>query len=141
VDTGMPVDRRGEPVRVRRCAGEALVTDGQAKGAGPRACRPRERTHRQAAAGVAREGRAEDAFDRAGHPMREPLRGAPSTASGGTRCGTARSSTRWPRHASGSSVGEHGNRVRPRIALGYRPPTPKALAAGPPSASLRDVDR
>jgi hypothetical protein len=141
VDTGMPVDRRGEPVRVRRCAGEALVTDGQAKGAGPRACRPRERTHRQAAAGVAREGRAEDAFDRAGHPMREPLRGAPSTASGGTSCGTARSSTRWPRHASGSSVGEHGNRVRPRIALGYRPPTPKALAAGPPSASLRDDDR
>ncbi len=36
---------------------------------------------------------------------------------------------------------EHYNRVRPQSALGYRPPTPEALAAGPPSASLRAVQQ
>jgi len=34
---------------------------------------------------------------------------------------------------------EHYNRVRPHSALGYRPPAPEAIAAGPPSASLRAV--
>ncbi len=32
---------------------------------------------------------------------------------------------------------EHYNQVRPHSALGYRPPAPEAIAAGPPSASLR----
>jgi len=32
---------------------------------------------------------------------------------------------------------QHYNRVRPHSALGYRPPAPEAIAAGPPSASLR----
>ncbi len=36
---------------------------------------------------------------------------------------------------------EHYNRVRPHSALGYRPPAPEAIAAGPPSASLRAVQR
>jgi len=34
---------------------------------------------------------------------------------------------------------EHYNRVRPHSALGYRPPAPEAIAAGPSSASLRAV--
>jgi putative transposase len=34
-----------------------------------------------------------------------------------------------------------GNRVRPHSALGYRPPAPEAIAAGPPSASLRAVQQ
>jgi len=32
---------------------------------------------------------------------------------------------------------EHYNRVRPHSSLGYRPPAPEAIAAGPPSAALR----
>jgi transposase InsO family protein len=36
---------------------------------------------------------------------------------------------------------EHYNRVRPHSALGYRPPAPEAIAAGPPSASLRAVQQ
>ena len=32
---------------------------------------------------------------------------------------------------------EEYNRVRPRSSLGYRPPVPEAIAAGPPSAPLR----
>jgi transposase InsO family protein len=32
---------------------------------------------------------------------------------------------------------EHYNRVRPHSSLGYRPPAPEAIAAGPPSATLR----
>ena len=36
---------------------------------------------------------------------------------------------------------EHYNRVRPHSALGYRSPAPKAIAAGPPSASLRAVQQ
>jgi hypothetical protein len=36
---------------------------------------------------------------------------------------------------------EHCNRVRPHSALGYRPPAPEAIAAGPPSASLRAVQQ
>jgi transposase InsO family protein len=32
---------------------------------------------------------------------------------------------------------EHFNRVRPHSALGYHLPAPEAIAAGPPSASLR----
>jgi len=31
----------------------------------------------------------------------------------------------------------HYNRVRPHSSLGYRPPAPEAIAAGPPSAALR----
>ena len=34
---------------------------------------------------------------------------------------------------------EHYNRVCPHGALGYRPPALAAIAAGPPSASLRAV--
>jgi len=36
---------------------------------------------------------------------------------------------------------EHYNRVRPHSALGYRPAAPEAIAAGPPSASLRAVQQ
>jgi hypothetical protein len=36
---------------------------------------------------------------------------------------------------------EHYNQVRPHSALGYRPPAPEAIAAGPPSASLRAVQQ
>jgi hypothetical protein len=36
---------------------------------------------------------------------------------------------------------KHYNRVRPHSALGYRPPAPEAIAAGPPSASLRAVQQ
>jgi len=36
---------------------------------------------------------------------------------------------------------EHYNRVRPHSALGYRPPAPEAIAAGPSSASLRAVQQ
>ena len=36
---------------------------------------------------------------------------------------------------------EHYNRVCPHSALGYRPPAPEAIAAGPPSASLRAVQQ
>ena len=36
---------------------------------------------------------------------------------------------------------EHYNRVRPHSALGYHPPAPEAIAAGPPSASLRAVQQ
>ncbi len=36
---------------------------------------------------------------------------------------------------------EHYNRVRPHSALGSRPPTPEAIAAGPPTASLRAVQQ
>jgi len=36
---------------------------------------------------------------------------------------------------------EHYNRVRPYSALGYRPPAPEAIAAGPSSASLRAVQQ
>jgi transposase InsO family protein len=36
---------------------------------------------------------------------------------------------------------EHYNHVRPHSALGYRPPAPEAIAAGPPSASLRAVQQ
>ena len=32
---------------------------------------------------------------------------------------------------------EHYNQVRPHSSLGYRPPAPEAIAAGPPSATLR----
>jgi putative transposase len=32
---------------------------------------------------------------------------------------------------------EHYNRVRPHSSLGYRPPAPESIAAGPPSAPLR----
>jgi len=32
---------------------------------------------------------------------------------------------------------EHYNRVRPHSSLGYRPPAPESIAAGPPSAALR----
>jgi transposase InsO family protein len=32
---------------------------------------------------------------------------------------------------------EHYNRVRPHSSLGYRPPAPETIAAGPPSATLR----
>jgi transposase InsO family protein len=32
---------------------------------------------------------------------------------------------------------EHYNTVRPHSALGYRPPAPETVAAGPPSAPLR----
>jgi transposase InsO family protein len=32
---------------------------------------------------------------------------------------------------------KHYNQVRPHSALGYRPPAPEAIAAGPPSAALR----
>lgn len=32
---------------------------------------------------------------------------------------------------------EHYNTVRPHSALGYRPPAPETIAAGPPSAPLR----
>jgi putative transposase len=35
----------------------------------------------------------------------------------------------------------HYNRARPHSALGYRPPAPEAIAAGPPSASLRAVQQ
>lgn len=35
----------------------------------------------------------------------------------------------------------HYNRVRPHSALGYRPPAPETIAAGPHSASLRAVQR
>jgi len=36
---------------------------------------------------------------------------------------------------------EHYNRVRPHSAVGYRPPAPQAIAAGPHSASLRAVQQ
>jgi len=36
---------------------------------------------------------------------------------------------------------EHYNRVRPRRALGYRPPALEAIVARPPSASLRAVQQ
>jgi len=36
---------------------------------------------------------------------------------------------------------EHYNRVHPHSAPGYRPPAPEAIAAGPPSASLRAVQQ
>jgi len=36
---------------------------------------------------------------------------------------------------------ERYNRVRPYSALGYRPPASEAIAAGPPSASLRAVQQ
>jgi hypothetical protein len=36
---------------------------------------------------------------------------------------------------------EHYSRVRPHSALGYRPQGPEAIAAGPPSASLRAVQQ
>jgi hypothetical protein len=36
---------------------------------------------------------------------------------------------------------EHYNQVRPHSALGYRPPAPETIAAGPPSASLRTVQQ
>jgi putative transposase len=32
---------------------------------------------------------------------------------------------------------KHYNKVRPHSSLGYRPPAPEAIAAGPPSAALR----
>ena len=32
---------------------------------------------------------------------------------------------------------EHYNRMRPHSSLGYRPPAPESIAAGPPSAALR----
>jgi putative transposase len=32
---------------------------------------------------------------------------------------------------------EHYNKVRPHSSLGYRPPAPESIAAGPPSAALR----
>ena len=32
---------------------------------------------------------------------------------------------------------KHYNQVRPHSSLGYRPPAPEAIAAGPPSAALR----
>jgi transposase InsO family protein len=32
---------------------------------------------------------------------------------------------------------DHYNRVRPHSSLGYRPPAPESIAAGPPSAALR----
>lgn len=34
---------------------------------------------------------------------------------------------------------KHYNTVRPHSSLGYRPPAPETIAAGPPSASLRSV--
>ena len=33
---------------------------------------------------------------------------------------------------------KHYNRVRPHSSLGYRPPAPETIAAGPPSAALRE---
>ena len=36
---------------------------------------------------------------------------------------------------------EHYNTVRPHSSLGYRPPAPEAIAAGPPSASLRTAQQ
>jgi len=36
---------------------------------------------------------------------------------------------------------EHYNRVRPHSSLGYRPPAPESIAAGPPSASLREAQQ
>ena len=34
---------------------------------------------------------------------------------------------------------KHYNTVRPHSSLGYRPPAPETIAAGPPSASLRSA--
>ena len=36
---------------------------------------------------------------------------------------------------------EHYNTVRPHSSLGYRPPAPEAIAAGPPSAPLRGAQQ
>ena len=36
---------------------------------------------------------------------------------------------------------KHYNTVRPHSSLGYRPPAPEAIAAGPPSAALRENPR
>jgi putative transposase len=33
---------------------------------------------------------------------------------------------------------KHYNQVRPHPSLGYRPPAPETIAAGPPSAALRE---
>ncbi|MFZ2873464.1 MAG: transposase, partial [Phycisphaerales bacterium] len=34
---------------------------------------------------------------------------------------------------------KHYNTIRPHSSLGYRPPAPETIAAGPPSASLRSA--
>jgi transposase InsO family protein len=36
---------------------------------------------------------------------------------------------------------KHYNTLRPHSALGYRPPAPETIAAGPPSASLRSAQQ
>ena len=36
---------------------------------------------------------------------------------------------------------KHYNQVRPHSSLGYRPPAPETIAAGPPSATLRADQR
>lgn len=36
---------------------------------------------------------------------------------------------------------EHYNTIGPHSSLGYRPPAPKMIAAGPPSATLRPVQQ
>ena len=36
---------------------------------------------------------------------------------------------------------KHYNTIRPHSSLGYRPPAPETIAAGPPSASLRSAQQ
>ncbi len=36
---------------------------------------------------------------------------------------------------------KHYNTVRPHSALGYKPPAPETIAAGPPSAALRSAQQ
>ncbi len=74
VDARVSVDQRREATGLGRSAGAALMAGGHAPRAGPLAQRQRERIHRDGGAGVARQGRGEDALHRAGQPVGERLR-------------------------------------------------------------------